>query len=98
MFLERFVDKARHVEYKFLVMVQGQVVAFGERDCSLQRRNQSRGGNAGTTFAKRPVKNCIVLPRARSIGEIRSAGTVEFIYDAARDEVYFLEAQYPFAG
>src|SRR5690606_8387731 len=39
-FLERFVDKARHVEVQIFGDGQGQVVALGERDCSLQRRNQ----------------------------------------------------------
>ncbi|WP_180135836.1 urea carboxylase [Acinetobacter sp. YH12070] len=92
-FLERFVDKARHVEVQIFGDGLGQVVAFGERDCSLQRRNQKVVEE--TPAPHLPEATRQKLHRAAvELGQLvkyRSAGTVEFIYDAARDEVYFLE-------
>ena len=72
---------------------QGRVVALGERDCSLQRRNQKVVEE--TPAPHLPAATRQALHRAAvALGEsvnYRSAGTVEFIYDAARDEFYFLE-------
>ncbi|XQE66324.1 urea carboxylase [Pseudomonas sp. P3C3] len=92
-FLERFVDQARHVEVQIFGDGQGRVAALGERDCSLQRRNQK-------VVEETPAPNLPQVTRERlhaaavQLGEsvsYRSAGTVEFIYDAARDDFYFLE-------
>ncbi|WP_295471265.1 urea carboxylase [uncultured Pseudomonas sp.] len=92
-FLERFVDQARHVEVQIFGDGQGRVVALGERDCSLQRRNQK-------VVEETPAPNLPQATRERlhaaavQLGQsvsYRSAGTVEFIYDAARDDFYFLE-------
>jgi urea carboxylase len=92
-FIERFVDQARHVEVQIFGDGQGWVVALGERDCSLQRRNQK-------VVEETPAPNLPAATRqalhqaAVALGasvNYRSAGTVEFIYDAARDEFYFLE-------
>ncbi|KHL70768.1 urea amidolyase [Pseudomonas flexibilis] len=92
-FLERFVDQARHVEVQIFGDGLGRVVALGERDCSLQRRNQK-------VVEETPAPNLPQATRERlhaaavqlgSSVNYRSAGTVEFIYDAARDDVYFLE-------
>ncbi|WP_165677988.1 urea carboxylase [Metapseudomonas otitidis] len=92
-FLERFVDQARHVEVQIFGDGQGRVVALGERDCSLQRRNQK-------VLEETPAPNLPQATRERlhtaavELGasvDYRSAGTVEFIYDAARDAFYFLE-------
>ncbi|CAM3686968.1 urea carboxylase [Ectopseudomonas alcaliphila] len=92
-FLERFVDQARHVEVQIFGDGTGRVAALGERDCSLQRRNQK-------VVEETPAPNLPQTTRERlhaaavQLGEsvsYRSAGTVEFIYDAARDDFYFLE-------
>ncbi|MDZ4194497.1 urea carboxylase [Ectopseudomonas chengduensis] len=92
-FLERFVDQARHVEVQIFGDATGRVAALGERDCSLQRRNQK-------VVEETPAPNLPQATRERlhaaavQLGEsvkYRSAGTVEFIYDAARDDFYFLE-------
>ncbi|MDK4801964.1 biotin carboxylase N-terminal domain-containing protein, partial [Serratia nevei] len=92
-FIERFVDRARHVEVQIFGDGQGRVVALGERDCSLQRRNQKVVEE--TPAPHLPAATRQALHRAAvALGEsvnYRSAGTVEFIYDAARDEFYFLE-------
>ncbi|MBU9854962.1 urea carboxylase [Rahnella bonaserana] len=92
-FLERFIDRARHVEVQIFGDGKGRVVALGERDCSLQRRNQKVVEE--TPAPNLPQASREALHRAAvQLGEsvnYRSAGTVEFIYDAARDEFYFLE-------
>jgi urea carboxylase len=92
-FLERFVDNARHVEVQIFGDGKGKVLALGERDCSLQRRNQK-------VVEETPAPNLPAATRdkllaaSKSLGEAvnyRSAGTIEYIYDAARDAFYFLE-------
>ncbi|WP_234531451.1 5-oxoprolinase/urea amidolyase family protein [Streptomyces shenzhenensis] len=92
-FLERLVEQARHVEVQVFGDGHGRVVTFGDRDCSLQRRNQK-------VVEEAPAPGLPPRIRARlataardlcaSVG-YRSAGTVEFVYDAAREEAYFLE-------
>ena len=92
-FLERCIARARHVEVQIFGDGRGNVVALGERDCSLQRRNQK-------VVEETPAPNLpaatrqAMLNAAVSLGRsvnYRSAGTVEYIYDADRDEFYFLE-------
>ncbi len=92
-FLERFIDEARHVEVQIFGNGLGDVVALGERDCSVQRRNQK-------VIEETPAPNLpaatrsALLAAAVSLGKAvgyQSAGTVEFIYDGQRDEFYFLE-------
>ncbi|MHC3472045.1 5-oxoprolinase/urea amidolyase family protein [Streptomyces sp. 7R007] len=92
-FLERLVEHARHVEVQVFGDGEGTVVTFGDRDCSLQRRNQKVLEEAPAPGLPDRVREQLAL-RARdlcaSVG-YRSAGTVEFVYDADREEVYFLE-------
>jgi urea carboxylase len=92
-FLERFVDNARHVEVQIFGDGKGNVLALGERDCSLQRRNQK-------VVEETPAPQLPAATRAKlleasvSLGKAvhyRSAGTIEYIYDAKRDAFYFLE-------
>ncbi|HEY4214881.1 MAG TPA: urea carboxylase [Steroidobacteraceae bacterium] len=92
-YLERFLPEARHVEMQVFGNGTGHVVALGERDCSLQRRHQkiieeapAPGLNAALRAAL--AESAIRLTRAV---EYRSAGTVEFLLDAPREEFYFLE-------
>ena len=93
LFLEKFVDQARHIEVQIFGDGKGQVVALGERDCSMQRRNQK-------VIEETPASN--LTPQLRQalwdtavrLGQAvryQSAGTVEFIVDAVSNEFYFLE-------
>ncbi|PDT20251.1 urea carboxylase [Rhizobium hidalgonense] len=92
-YIERFVAEARHVEVQLFGDGKGRVIALGERDCSLQRRNQKvveetpAPGLSAATRA-RLHKAAVDLGAAVSY---QSAGTVEFIYDPLREEFYFLE-------
>jgi urea carboxylase len=92
-FVERYVDRARHVEVQIFGDGQGRVAALGERDCSLQRRNQKVVEETPAPDLP-PATRRAMLTAAESLGRsvgYRSAGTVEFIYDAAADAFYFLE-------
>ncbi|MDX6354419.1 MAG: urea carboxylase, partial [Streptomyces sp.] len=92
-FLERLVEHARHVEVQVFGDGEGRVVTFGDRDCSLQRRNQKVVEEAPAPGLPSRVREQLAASArdlCASVG-YRSAGTVEFVYDAAREEAYFLE-------
>ena len=92
-FLERYVGRARHIEVQVFGDGAGNVVALGERDCSLQRRNQkvveeAPAPNLSDAVRAELFEAAIRLGKAANY---RSAGTVEFLYDSDREQVYFLE-------
>ncbi|WP_053851831.1 5-oxoprolinase/urea amidolyase family protein [Streptomyces sp. NRRL B-24085] len=92
-FLERLVEHARHVEVQVFGDGEGTVVTFGDRDCSLQRRNQKVVEEAPAPGPPAHVRAQLAASArdlCASVG-YRSAGTVEFVYDAAREEAFFLE-------
>ncbi len=92
-FLEKFVEHARHIEVQLFGDGQGTVAALGERDCSAQRRNQKVIEEAPAPGLSDDVRQRMHAT-ARALGEqiaYRSAGTVEFIYDPDTTEFYFLE-------
>ncbi|MFF3908846.1 5-oxoprolinase/urea amidolyase family protein [Streptomyces sp. NPDC001848] len=92
-FLERLVEHARHVEVQIFGDGAGKVVTFGDRDCSLQRRNQKVVEEAPAPGLPPHVRRQLATSArdlCASVG-YRSAGTVEFVYDVAREEAYFLE-------
>ncbi|MEV6193982.1 5-oxoprolinase/urea amidolyase family protein [Streptomyces sp. NPDC051920] len=92
-FLERLVEHARHVEVQVFGDGRGRVVTFGDRDCSLQRRNQKVLEEAPAPGLPSPVRERLASAARELCASVgyRSAGTVEFVYDAAREEAYFLE-------
>jgi urea carboxylase len=93
LYLERFVSRARHVEVQIFGDGAGQVVALGTRDCSLQRRNQKvieEGPAPNLSAAVRAQLEQSAIALCRSVS-YESAGTVEFVFDAERNEPYFLE-------
>jgi urea carboxylase len=92
-FLERFVERARHIEVQLFGDGRGEVIALGERDCSAQRRNQkvieeTPAPNLEPGLRRALHEAAVVL--GKTVG-YRSAGTVEFVFDAERREFYFLE-------
>ncbi len=96
LFLEKLVTRARHVEVQIFGDGAGGVLALGERDCSLQRRNQKVIEETPAPHLPPAVREAM-LAAATRLGEAaayRSAGTVEFIVDAERLDdgaFYFLE-------
>ena len=92
-FLERFIQRGRHVEVQIFGDGKGRVLALGERDCSVQRRNQKvfeETPAPGISEATRSALHAAAVKLGESVN-YRSAGTVEFIYDAERDDFFFLE-------
>lgn len=92
-FLEKFVEHARHIEVQIFGDGQGHVVSVGERDCSVQRRNQKvieETPAPGLTPAQRTQLLECAARLGRAAG-YQNAGTVEFVYDKATGEFYFLE-------
>ncbi|WP_163233186.1 urea carboxylase [Caulobacter rhizosphaerae] len=92
-FLERYVRKARHVEVQVFGDGAGKVVALGERDCSLQRRNQKVVEETPAPGLPAATRAALLdaAVRLASAANYKSAGTVEFLYDADRDDFFFLE-------
>jgi urea carboxylase len=92
-FLERLVDAARHVEVQLFGDGGGRVLALGDRDCTLQRRHQKVIEEApapGVSDQLRTQLHGAAVRLAESV-DYRSAGTAEFIYDATRQKLFFLE-------
>ncbi|KQP09365.1 urea carboxylase [Methylobacterium sp. Leaf93] len=92
-YLERFVGEARHVEVQIFGDGAGRVVALGERDCSLQRRNQKvieETPAPSLSEAVRERLHAASVALGTSVA-YASAGTVEYIYDPVREDFSFLE-------
>jgi urea carboxylase len=93
LFLEKYVEQARHIEVQVFGDGHGRVIALGERDCSVQRRNQKvieETPAPGLSDVQRRELLSTAVRLARAV-DYRSAGTVEFVYDAASGDFYFLE-------
>ena len=92
-FLEKYIERARHLEVQVFGDGRGDAIALGVRDCSVQRRNQK-------VLEETPAPNLpdgvsaalcsAAVKLAKAVG-YRSAGTVEFVYDSAAQQFYFLE-------
>jgi urea carboxylase len=92
-FIEKYIQRARHLEVQVFGDGKGDVLALGVRDCSVQRRNQK-------VIEETPAPNlpdgmaealCEAAIRLASAVQYRSAGTVEFVYDSEAAQFYFLE-------
>jgi len=93
LFLEKYVEHARHIEVQIFGDGRGNVVALGERECSIQRRNQKIIEETPAPGLPEKVR-AELLACAEKLGRAagyESAGTVEFVYDDATDKFYFLE-------
>ena len=91
-YVERYLDKPRHIEAQIIVDSHGNAVFLGERDCSLQRRHQKLVEETpapGFTDAQRTKLEEAALAIARATGYV-NAGTVEFLMDTSGD-LFFLE-------
>ncbi|HAZ76747.1 MAG TPA: urea carboxylase, partial [Enterobacteriaceae bacterium] len=92
-FIEKYIERARHLEVQIFGDGAGEVIALGVRDCSVQRRNQKVLEETPATalpegMAEALCQAAIELGKAVSY---RSAGTVEFVYDSSAQQFYFLE-------
>lgn len=93
LFLEKYVENARHIEVQIFGDGKGGVIALGERDCSMQRRNQKVIEETPAPHLTSHLRQAL-LDAAVRLGKAvnyQSAGTVEYIFDASTGEFYFLE-------
>ena len=92
-YLEKYVEAARHVEVQVFGDGAGGVVHLGERDCSVQRRNQKVVEETPAPNLPEAVRRqmCETAVRLMEGVAYRNAGTVEFVLDAVSGEFYFLE-------
>jgi urea carboxylase len=93
LYLERFVTAARHIEVQLFGDGRGSVIALGERDCSIQRRNQKVIEETPAPGLQDDIRRRLLETAVRLGKAVRyqSAGTVEFIYDNSCCDFYFLE-------
>ncbi len=90
-YMEKFLEKPRHIEFQVLADNYGHVVHLGERDCSMQRRHQKVIEEApapGLTAKQRKTMGERCARACREVG-YRNAGTLEFLFQD--DEFYFIE-------
>ena len=93
MYLEKLVLRPRHIEFQVLADRQGNVVHLGDRDCSIQRRNQKLIEEAPArclTQSLREAMGQAAVRAAKAVG-YEGAGTVEFLLDADGEHFYFME-------
>ncbi|MEP1610954.1 MAG: acetyl/propionyl/methylcrotonyl-CoA carboxylase subunit alpha [Roseobacter sp.] len=91
-FIEKFVTQPRHIEIQVLCDTHGNGIYLGERECSIQRRNQKVVEEAPSPFLDEDTRKAMgeqAVALAQAVG-YASAGTVEFIVDGAKN-FYFLE-------
>jgi acetyl-CoA carboxylase biotin carboxylase subunit len=93
LYLERFVERARHLEVQLMGDGAGRVVHFGERDCSLQRRYQKMIEEAPAPILSAAARTRLQAAAVALLSGIayRNAGTVEFLYDEDSEQFYFME-------
>ncbi|MGF6510492.1 urea carboxylase [Paraburkholderia sp. 32] len=92
-FLEKYIERARHLEVQVFGDGKGDALALGVRDCSVQRRNQKVLEETPAPCLPDGIQAalCEAAVKLAKAVDYRSAGTVEFVYDSAAEQFYFLE-------
>ncbi len=93
LYMETYVENARHVEVQAVGDGKGRVVHFGERDCSVQRRYQKVIEEAPCALMPAKLRSELHEAAIKLLSSMKylNAGTVEFLYDVNRQAIYFIE-------
>ena len=92
-YFEHFIERSRHIEVQVVADNYGEVLHLGERECSLQRRNQKlleESPSIALTQDMRDRVGALAVKAAKSV-HYSNIGTVEFLLDLADNEFYFME-------
>ena len=93
LYLEKFIENPRHIEIQILADQFGNVIHFGERECSIQRRHQKLIEESPSPAINNDIQKEMgeaAIKGAKSIGYL-GLGTVEFLFDSITKEFYFME-------
>ena len=92
-FIERYVEKSRHIEIQILGDAHGNIVHLGERECSIQRRHQKIIEESPSPRVSPEIRDAMGSAAVKLAKKIKyqSAGTVEFLFDDKTGEFWFLE-------
>lgn len=91
-YVEKYIEKPRHIEFQILADAHGKVIHLGERDCSVQRRHQKLIEESPSPFLTSDLRKKMgkAAVRAAEAAEYENAGTIEFLVDA-KGNYYFIE-------
>jgi acetyl-CoA/propionyl-CoA carboxylase biotin carboxyl carrier protein len=92
-YVEKYLERPKHIEIQVMGTADGRVISFPERDCSLQRRHQKLIEESPSAVLEPEVREAIMAAAAKLSSHVgyRNAGTCEFLLDADRRSFYFLE-------
>jgi acetyl-CoA carboxylase biotin carboxylase subunit len=92
LYLERYIEEPRHIEFQVMCDGKGQVVVLGERECSIQRRHQKLLEEAPSLMVSDELRRDMAATIARAMRESQyvSLGTLEFLMDE-KNSLYFME-------
>ncbi len=92
LYMEKFVERPRHIEFQILGDSQGNVVSLGERECSIQRRHQKLLEESPSTQVSPELRANIGNILSKTLSELGyvNAGTIEFLMDENKN-LYFIE-------
>src|ERR1700734_1809775 len=92
MYMEKFIERPRHIEFQVLADEHGNVMSLGERECSIQRRHQKLIEEAPSLMVTPKLREELGKPIKRGLGNIGywNAGTIEFLMDED-GKIYFIE-------
>ena len=92
LYMEKFIENPRHIEIQILADEHGHCIYLGDRDCSIQRRNQKIMEETPSSFISDEIRNKMGEVAVKAVKEIgySNAGTIEFLVDKNKD-FYFME-------